>query len=215
MEENLTKLERRERSIHTISSQLSVSTTSAQVVPSRRVKGLAKKAERLLNNDPAPDDISLQYSIGKSENSPIDLGVFLARNAGDPAIAVRAHHRILSIIPPLMNSAQSFYSRLRLHLLPRIQEIHHVEAASEGSATVCSVSSDTAGRRPNEELSHHVLLKNDRIYHHKQVRGRKLGPSKSISDNYDVRSGSTTRPTMFAGGKTSSILRRRVVTSCC
>ena len=86
--EDLSKLECRERTIQVIGSELSES-TNLQVVPTRSIKKLIKKNQRLLNNDPAPEDISLQYNVGKSENSPIDLGTFLSRNAGDPAITVR------------------------------------------------------------------------------------------------------------------------------
>ena len=85
--ESLSKLEQRERTLKTIRDGLA-GTTGAQVIPTRDLDNLSKKAGRLLNNDPAPEDISLQYNMAVSETSPIDLGVFLTRNAGDPAIAV-------------------------------------------------------------------------------------------------------------------------------
>ena len=85
--ENISKLEQRERTIKTIRSGLA-GATGMQIIPTRELKQLSNKTGRLLNNDPAPEDISLQYNIGVSENSPIDLGVFLSRNVGDPAIAV-------------------------------------------------------------------------------------------------------------------------------
>ena len=88
--ESLSKLEQRERTIKVIRAGLA-GATGTQIIPTRDLERLSKKAGRLLNNDPTPEDISLQYNMGVSESSPIDLGVFLSRNAGDPAIAVRKH----------------------------------------------------------------------------------------------------------------------------
>ena len=95
----MSKIEQRERSIKVITTGLADS-TGKQIVPARELKRLAKKSRRLLNNDPAPEDITLHYHIGCSENSPIDLGVFLSRNAGDPAIAVSRTHTLCRIPDP-------------------------------------------------------------------------------------------------------------------
>ena len=57
----------------------------------RRRKAIARKAARLLDNDPAPDDITAKYNIGKTENNVIHIPTFLTRNEGDLAIQVRSH----------------------------------------------------------------------------------------------------------------------------
>ena len=106
--ENISKLEQRERTIKVIRTRVA-GATGLQIIPTRDLKRLSDKTGRLLNNDPAPEDISLQYNIGVSENSPIDLGVFLSRNAGDPAIAVSGQtttsHMICSFIPGILCEA--------------------------------------------------------------------------------------------------------------
>ena len=56
----------------------------------RRRKAMARKAARLLDNDPAPDDITAKYNIGKTENNAIHIPTFLTRNEGDLASQVRS-----------------------------------------------------------------------------------------------------------------------------
>jgi hypothetical protein len=41
-----------------------------------------------LVEDPVADDLESTYSVGKSQNQPINLALFLTRNHGDPAITV-------------------------------------------------------------------------------------------------------------------------------
>ena len=55
-----------------------------------------------------------------------------------------------------ISHSQGFYAKLRAHLLPRIQAMH---------ATM-----NIQGQEWDSGREDHVLLKNDRIYHHKQVR---------------------------------------------
>ena len=61
---------------------------ASAVLSSHRCKALACKAARLLDPHPAPEDITLQYNIGKTENNAVHIPTFLARNTEDPAIII-------------------------------------------------------------------------------------------------------------------------------
>ena len=55
--------------------------------------------------------------------------------------------------------------KLRSHLLPRIRALHNAELGlNEDDLSTIEHSGD---------LAHHVLLRNDRIYHHKQVQHKR------------------------------------------
>ena len=74
----LTKVERRQRTIRTIWNALS---PSCILSAPRRARARKKK------HDPMQGP-NLQYNIGQSENSPVDILIFLSRNLGDPAVRV-------------------------------------------------------------------------------------------------------------------------------
>ena len=83
----LTKVERRQRTIRTIRNSLSPS-----FLLSFRRRAPARKERKI---DPMLSP-KMQYNIGESENSPVDISAFLSRNHGDPAVHVRT--TICSII---------------------------------------------------------------------------------------------------------------------
>jgi hypothetical protein len=72
---------------------------------------------------------------------------------------------------------QDFFSKLREHLLPRIQEIHLQETTSHPDPP----SLQTTPQLHSDNLHRFVYLKNDTIYHHKVVR--------FLFTTYDVRRG--------------------------
>ena len=84
----LTKVERRQRTIRTIWNALSPS-----CAPSSARRARARRAKKL---DPMLGP-NLQYNIGQSENSPVDVPVFLSRNQGDPAVRVSTVTGICSV----------------------------------------------------------------------------------------------------------------------
>ena len=88
---SLSRIEARERSLQSIQNAVMACTGAGSVLSSRQRKALARKAARLLDNDPAPDDITAQYNIGKSEHNAIHIPTFLTRNAADPAVQVGLH----------------------------------------------------------------------------------------------------------------------------
>ena len=88
---SLSRIETRERSLQAIQNNVLATSGAIVALSKRRRKALARKAARLLDNDPAPDDITAQFNIGKTENNAIHIPTFLTRNAGDLAIQVRRH----------------------------------------------------------------------------------------------------------------------------
>jgi hypothetical protein len=48
--------------------------------------------------DPVTKDLESEYSVGKSQNAPLNVYAFLQLNAGDPATDVCWHPRFPSII---------------------------------------------------------------------------------------------------------------------
>jgi hypothetical protein len=72
---------------------------------------------------------------------------------------------------------QNFFSKLRQHLLPRIQEMHLQETTSHPDPP----SLQTTPQLHAEDLHRFVHIKNDTIYHHKVIR--------FLFTTYDVRRG--------------------------
>ncbi|KAF8221018.1 hypothetical protein L208DRAFT_1536290 [Tricholoma matsutake] len=85
-----------------------------------------------------------RYCIGKSQNEPVVLPVFLQDNRGDPAV-------------------KDFLPRLKAHLLHRIQLMVQQEASS-------ALHLSSSSRDPCSNGINHVLFKSDRIYNHQLVR---------------------------------------------
>ena len=119
-------------------------------------------------------DPGVQYNIGKSQKCPVHVPTFLQKNEGDPAIKVSGL-RILPLICILTPLMQNFLSKLREHLLPRIQTALLQEAESLSEPSSIRASS------PDGDASNFVLLKNDCIYLHKLIRFH--------FTSYDVRRG--------------------------
>ncbi|OBZ80056.1 hypothetical protein A0H81_00427 [Grifola frondosa] len=125
----LTKIETRQRNIRKMREKLS-----------------PQEALHPPDMEDVPSDPRMQYNMGKSENSPVNVPSFLQKHAGDPAI-------------------KDFLPKLKDHLLPRIQEIISQEATFGSNST--SVPGPVVGyEHPRDS----VFLKNDRIYHHSLIR---------------------------------------------
>lgn len=93
---SLSRMETRDRSLQSIQNKVIASSGADAALSSRRQKALARKAARLLDNDPAPDDIMARYNIGKTENNAIHIPTFLSRNGADPAVKVCLGHGVVS-----------------------------------------------------------------------------------------------------------------------
>jgi hypothetical protein len=64
-------------------------------------------------------DPEARYKMGSSQKLPVHIPTFLQRNNGDPAVKVR---RLVAFRLFFLTSlVQNFLSKLRNHLLPRIQ----------------------------------------------------------------------------------------------
>ncbi len=84
---SVSRIERRHRTLRTIRTAI-VAATGRQTLSIRRKRALVQKSKRLLHSDPASDDISLHYNVGKTENNPVCLPLWLSRNESDPAVTV-------------------------------------------------------------------------------------------------------------------------------
>jgi hypothetical protein len=134
-----------------------------------------------------PEDVvnnpRVQYNIGKTENFPVHVPTFLQKNDGDPAIKANIvlFFICFHVLIPLF---QSFFQKLRAHLLPRIREVLQREAASilehPSLGTTYNVGR-AATLNGDHDACNFVFLKKDRIYHHNL--------SRFPFTTYDVRRG--------------------------
>ena len=53
------------------------------------IRRIRSQREAWKRDDPSPDTPDLHHIIGKSQNFPEDLSVFVQKNSDDPAIKVR------------------------------------------------------------------------------------------------------------------------------
>jgi len=93
--------------------------------------------------DIATNDPGAQYNMGKSQKFPVHIPTFLQRNEGDPAIKVSSFSP--SHLSSLIHLRQNFFSKLRDHLLPRVQLALQQEAASLSEHTSTSTTSSNTG----------------------------------------------------------------------
>jgi len=122
--------------------------------------------------------------MGMTEKSPVHILTFLQKNDGDPAI--KMCNPMLAF--PIRNCTpdspmQNFYSKLRQHLLPRIQELHWQAASLLDPQDPGTPSPSVAVQAVVEDEcdSKFVFLKKDAMYHHKLTRFN--------FTTYDVRRG--------------------------
>ncbi|KAF8057993.1 hypothetical protein FPV67DRAFT_1429294 [Lyophyllum atratum] len=95
----ITQIERRQTRIRRI---------RAKNFPVRKVRS---KEDEVSLGGPCPE---VHHKIGKSENTPEHIGMFIRRNDGDPAI-------------------KGFIPKLKKHLLPRIKSLLDLEQSTSGS----------------------------------------------------------------------------------
>ena len=196
----LSKIERRQRHICAIRENL------------RRLPN----SQTNLNFEGVIDDPQLQYNIGKTENAPVHVPTFFQNNDGDPAIkASNLMHSYRFCLPT--SPKQSFLSKLKGHLLPRMLEVLRREAISHpGYSAFGAVFSDVGDTPTGSDACQFVFLKNDRIYHHRLCRfhfttydvrrgSDAINPSTTrcnimlLADNADVADGSSTgHPFLYA-----------------
>ena len=125
-------------------------------------------------------DPEARYKMGSSQKLPVHIPTFLQRNNGDPAVKVR--RLIVFRLFFLTSLLQNFLSKLRSHLLPRIQATLQQETgALHGPVCVTSAPSPTSPIIPDETLRNFVFFKSDCIYRHKLLRFN--------FTTYDVRRG--------------------------
>jgi hypothetical protein len=126
------------------------------------------------------NDPGAQYNMGKSQKFPVHIPTFLQRNGGDPAIKVNC---FCSLLPePTHTPLQNFFSKLRDHLLPRVQTALQQEAESLPQHPSVSAASDAGSPVSLYGNAHDfVFFKKDCIYHHRLLRFH--------FTTYDVRRG--------------------------
>ena len=98
------------------------------------------------------------HFIGRSQNFPEDLSIFVQKNSDDPAVKVSlptyAHERFIILID---GPWQDFVPKLKAHLLPRMREIHSGKEGNE------SEPDEPPPITP-------VIFKGNRIYRHNILR---------------------------------------------
>jgi hypothetical protein len=110
--------------------------------------------------DVVANDPRVQYNMGTSEKFGVHVPMFLQRNQGDPAVKV--NNLLFLPAPKLMPPLQNYFSKLREHLLPRVQAQHQRGAKSH------STQHGTGSLDGN--MFGPLFLKNDSIYCHKRIR---------------------------------------------
>jgi hypothetical protein len=163
----LTQIERREARIRRIRSQLNQRTSPTQLGS--------------LNNDELvalSEQSYAQYHVGKSQNEPVALPLFLQKNVGDPAIKVSNFYEVAPGVERAL-LCQDFIPKLKDHLLPRVKETLLSECNfsplqknphSSPTTTESSAPGHLDCHGPDEEQSDCVLFQNDRIYSHRLIR---------------------------------------------
>jgi hypothetical protein len=157
----LSKIERRQRRICTIREQL--------------------HSRSRMDLEDVVNDPQAQYNIGKTQNLPIHVPTLLQKNNDDPATKVGSPIPITNCT--LMPMLQNFLTKLKKHLLPRIREVLHEEAAChpEHPGLRAATSNFRTPSTPDGDALQFIFLKKDRIYHHRL--------SRFHFTTYDVRRG--------------------------
>jgi hypothetical protein len=133
-----------------------------------------------IRSDDVAVDPAARYNIGVSEKFPVHIPTFLQRNDGDPAIKVS--HLSLRQALNFTFLDQNFFSKLRGHLLPRIQASLQQEVDSLPDTSFNNTPLNTGSPAIlGESARDSVYLKRDCIYDHKVVRFN--------FTTYDVRRG--------------------------
>ncbi|KAG6905803.1 hypothetical protein DXG01_000659 [Tephrocybe rancida] len=105
--------------------------------------GTSVAFEDMSANDASMTNPAERYHIGASEHNKQDICIFVRDNTNNPAISV---------------CLQDFYSKLKVHLLPRLKA--HLKIPTD--------SNTSADLRPHDE--ERLFYKNDAIYQHNVLR---------------------------------------------
>lgn len=133
----------------------------------RRIRQKIEKAgQQTLKADlqPSSETSSLErYYIGKTQNNPMNLGLFLRENQRDPVIQVKftLSHLLLS---HGLRQGFDFAKGLNMHLRPRIQ------SRLEEQRKRCDLSQATDFDHSGEAVLKGILIKDNRLYLHKLAR---------------------------------------------
>jgi hypothetical protein len=148
-ERQLAQIERREARIRRIRQKVERTgqqTLKADVQPSSETSSLEK------------------YYIGKTQNNPINLGLFLRENQRDPVIQVKFRHLSVIFDSHSLSQGFDFARELNMHLRPRIQS--RLEELRKGYDLPQATDFDYSG----EASLKGILIKDNRLYLHKLAR---------------------------------------------
>ena len=102
--------------------------------------------------------------MGTSQKSPVHIPTFVQQNHGDPAVKVSDFS--FATMCPFIPLRQNFLSKLREHLLPRIQVVLRWEAESSPEL---SMATDMFSLGLDDTATNSVYFKNESIYQHKII----------------------------------------------
>ncbi|KAG6906368.1 hypothetical protein DXG01_014299, partial [Tephrocybe rancida] len=135
----------------------------------RRIEARTSPLDRADNETVRQATPDVHHVIGKTENLPLHVGIFVNDHAGDPAIRVRIT-LTNRLVAKLEHVTQDFIPKLKKHLLLRIKVLLTGLLRADGLEST-----------PITELWQSVHMKNDRIYMHNIL--------KVNFTTYDVRRG--------------------------
>lgn len=107
----------------------------------------------VVDDDNTPSSPETHHVIGKTENLPVDIGVFFQENKKDPAFKVQSGP-VYQLI--FVDVKKNFISKLKQHLLPRIRLALMADGFTPDDSTVGDWEK--------------VFLKHNRIYAHHTMR---------------------------------------------
>lgn len=143
----MTQIERRQARIRRIRNQLE--------------RDRAAQAEEQSSVGPLPDleagalDMDARYHIGKTQNNPEQISLFLQKNQRDPVIKVNGTVHCWRSTNHRPSPPKDFLPKLKQHLLARLQ-------------LLLKIAPD-AGVSNSHEQAQHVFFKGERMYSHKVI----------------------------------------------
>ena len=146
----LTEIERRQARLRRIRQKLNA----------REVNGARNDAA-----DDCPGSSSCRYHIGRTQNNPVNIGLFLQENRFDPALQVAMVLICMRLLTD--QPAQGFMTKLNTHLLPRVQERLEELRNLQGEAS--GPKSPTFGLNEHRKqlALNSIIIKDNRMYIHK------------------------------------------------
>jgi hypothetical protein len=147
----------------------------------RRIRARHQTAGKLRDEE-VPITPEAHHTIGKSQNYPENIPLFLQKYVGDPAVKVKVIFS--SADSNILMYWQDFVPKLKNHILPRIKEMILKEVSSDSASDAHVLH---GGLLPeslgdtNSQPRDSVLFKNDCMYSHHLARFNYT--------TYDVRRG--------------------------